>query len=443
MANIAYELAIRLGTVVHLLSRAKRHAEDPAEREMASERLRPLEELDLPQGRSIYWIHAVSMGEVGVAAVLVRELKKQSPDALAVVSTATVTGFEAAKTKIAEADAVVAARFDIRDLVATMFDSIRPTAIVLVEGDLWRNMLAIARRRGVPVFVANAKMSEKSLAFYQRFPVYSRSIFSRIAHVYAQTALYRQRFLEVGLAEDRCEVSGNVKLDVVAPTPIDEELADIKQRAGCTDASPIVTFGSIHPGEELPAIRAMRRVWQSHPTAHALLVPRHIEKTSQFVESIRNEFGLDARVYSALTPPPRSPQAPNNEGAGESRITIVDQMGMLMKLYALADIGVVGGTFISGIGGHNLTEPAFYGKSVIYGPYVNKQPGLHDLVTSYDAGRQVTDETFPDVLLDLVEHPETAHRLGENGRKMVADSRGVAERIVRDILARAATSTQP
>ena len=125
------------------------------------------------------------------------------------------------------------------------------------------------------------------------------------------------------------------------------------------------------------------------------------------------------------------------------RVTIVDKMGVLMKLYALSDIGVVGGTFVAGVGGHNLTEPAFYGKPVVYGPYIYKQPGLHDLVTAYEAGQQATDEDFPDILAELVDNVDEARRLGANGERMVADSRGVAARIVADVLSRttAVTST--
>lgn len=428
MANPAYELAVRLGTVVHLLSRSKRYAEDPAERAMAVERRRPLLGLDLPEGRPVFWLHAVSMGEVGVAAVLVREIKKQMPEAIAVVSTATATGLESAQKKITDADAVVAARFDIRNLVATMFDAIRPTAIILVEGDLWRNMLAIARRRGVPVFVANAKMSEKSLAFYRRFPVYTHAMLSRLTRVYSQTGVYEQRFRELGIEPDKSEVAGNVKLDIDPPAVSAAELGEIAKIAGCAGASPIVTFGSIHPGEEIVAMRGMERVWQTHPGAHCLLVPRHIEKTPILADHIAREFGRSCRLYS------------QPDAAVDSPITLVDEMGLLMKLYALADIGVVGGTFIDGVGGHNLTEPSFVGKPVLYGPHVYKQPGLHDLMTAYKAGVQVSADGFPNALAALLDNTGELDQFGKNGERMVADARGVAARVVADILARTTVS---
>lgn len=429
MANIAYELAVRLGTGAFLISQSRRSRLSPAEREMAEERRRPLPPLDLPADRPVYWFHAVSMGEVGVAAILIRELKAQAPEALAVLSTSTATGFESAKTKIKEADTVVAARFDSRTLIAGMFNAIRPSAVILVEGDLWRNTLAIARRRGVPVFLANGKLSEKSLGFYRQFPLYSHSLFSRLAHVYAQTDLYRQRLIAAGLASERCEVAGNVKLDSVAPSPCTEELAEIGARLGCRGALPIVVFGSLHPGEEITAVRGMLKVWQNHPGAHGVIVPRHIEKTPQFVESIRREFGLECRLYSES-------EASDYAGAPTARLSLVDKMGMLTKLYALADIAVVGGTFIPGIGGHNLTEPAFSGKPVLYGPHVGKQLGLHDLVTDFDAGGQSSAESFPDDLAALAGDPAEARRLGANGAKMVEASRGVAARIVEDILRR-------
>jgi 3-deoxy-D-manno-octulosonic-acid transferase len=400
---------------------------------MAEERRSPLSAIDLPAGRPVYWFHAVSMGEVGVAAILIRELKAQAPDALAVVSTATPAGYESAKTKIAEADAVVAARFDLRPLVASMFEAIRPDAVILVEGDLWRNTIAIARRRGVPVFLANGKLSEKSLAFYRRFPIYSRSLLSRIAHVYAQTDLYRQRLEAAGLPPGRCDVAGNVKLDTIAP-PHAEDLAGIARTLGCDGTSPVVTFGSLHPGEEIAAVRAMQQVWRDHPRAHGIIVPRHIEKTPQFAESIRREFGLECRIYSRCLD-----AAPEEKDVSDARLSIVDRMGMLMKLYALADVGVVGGTFIEGIGGHNLTEPAFSGKPVLYGPHAGKQLGLHDLVAEYDAGRQTTPEALPGVLAALIADPAEARRLGANGERMVADSRGIASRIVADILRRTQT----
>jgi len=454
MANIAYELAIRFGTVVWLHSQSKKHHPDSPEGLMATERNTPLADLNLPDGRPIYWLHAVSMGEVGVAKVLVAELKTQAPDSLIVLSTSTATGIEAAK-KIDGVDAVVAARFDIRDLVSTMFASIKPTAIVLVEGDLWRNMLAIARRRGVPVFIANAKMKVRSERFYQQFPLYARSLFSRIERVYAQTELYRERYERSGLPTDRCVVAGNVKLDVSAPAVSTDELASIAKMAGISrdravgpasserttrGAAPIVTFGSLHPGEEIVALRGMQRVWRKHPNAHAIIAPRHIEKTALFADSIRHEFGIEPIVYSRREATPGAlPKSLDGQGSprpSPSRVTIVDKMGMLMKLYALADVGVVGGTFVSGIGGHNVTEPAFYGKPVLYGPHVYTQLGLHDLITAYDAGQQVSAEAFPEALWAMVDDVDAAWRMGANGLQMVEASRGVAKRIVEDILVR-------
>ncbi len=428
MADIPYEIAVRFGTAAYQISRRKHHTEAPAEREIAEERLRPLTRLDLPLGHPIYWLHAVSLGEVSVAAILAQELKQQEPDAAVVVSTATATGWEAA-CKIPEADAIVAARFDHRDLVSSMFDAIRPTAIVLIEGDLWRNMIALARRRDVPVFVANAKLSEKSLRFYGHFPLYSRSLFSRITRIYAQTETYRRRFVEAGLPKDRGEVTGNIKLDSTPPKPSLEEIAKIKETAGCTGAETVITFGSLHPGEEIPAIRGMQQVWQRHPTAHGLIAPRHLEKTPQFLENIRCEFGLNCRIYS---------EASAAQADSAPRITLIDKMGLLRRLYALADIGVVGGTFISSIGGHNLTEPSFYGKPVIYGPYVYTQTGLHDLIMAYEAGQQATEETFPSLLAGLVDDHTLAHRLGANGLRMVEASRGVAARVIMDIRSRVA-----
>ena len=418
---------------------------------VAEERASPLMSLDLPDG-PVFWFHAVSMGEVGVAKVLIRELKSTAPDSVVVLSTSTPTGIEAAG-KIEGVDAVVACRFDIRDLVSTMFAAINPTAIVLVEGDLWRNMLAIARRRGVPVFIANAKMKERSEKFYQQFPLYARSLFSRIERVYAQTQLYRERYERSGLAADRCEVTGNVKLDVSAPAVSTEELASIAKIAGISrdravgpdqsrarGAAPIVTFGSLHPSEETVALRGMQRVWQKHPNAHAIIAPRHIDKTPLFVDNIRHEFGIEPIVYSRREASPGgAPKSLDEQGSprpSPSRVTIVDKMGMLMKLYALADIGVVGGTFATGIGGHNLTEPSFYGKPVIYGPHVYTQLGLHDLITAYEAGQQVSADAFPEALAAMIDDIDTAWRMGSNGLQMVEASRGVAKRIVEDILER-------
>ena len=469
MANVAYELAMRVGTAAHRFSRRRQIAGDPAESALSQERRTPLEPLGLPEGRAVYWLHAVSAGEVGVAAVLVGEIKRQCPEAIAVVSTATATGLGAAKSKIPSADAVVVARYDVRGLIASMFDAIRPTALILVEGDLWRNILAVARRRGVPVFVANAKLSQASHAGYRKVPIYTHAMLSRLAHVYVQSQVYEQRFLELGLDAEKCEVSGNIKLDAAVEPPTPAELTQLAHRVGCEGAFPIVTFGSLHPGEELAALEAMEAIWRLHPTAHGIIVPRHIDRTAQIAESILAAFGQRCHIYSkaeaddqsevtsindltgqpsatSLTPSSdRSAPLPlgtdRREGLGVSssptRVTIVDKMGLLMKLYALCDIAVVGGTFVRHVGGHNLAEPAFVSKPVVYGPYVQKQPGLHDLIAAYDAGVQATAEAFPALMLDLAQDRERIARLGNNGAAMIAASRGVASRIVTDILARA------
>lgn len=425
--RIFYDLLAFLSLSVYLCTKIKRLIKDKDFRKAIKERLSTVPNLNLPIGKPVYWFYAISVGETNVADILVKELRKQDPDASIVVSVATDTGFGNAKRRIKEADHIIRQRYDLSFLIYSMYAAIKPTSVIIVEGDLWLNMLSIAHETGVPVYLASAKISERSQKNYLKLPLLIKWMVSCLTYSYMQTSLYKQRFQQLGMQADDCEVYGNVKLDMEAPLVSDVEKLSLTELLGITGKKPIIVFGSLHPGEETYIVRAMEKLWDAHPQAHCIILPRHPERTKQITDSIYNLCGKPCDIYTEITEDVKKPG---------SQITIIDRIGLAMKFYSLCDIAVVCGSFIESVGGHNITEPSFYAKPVIYGPYVYKQLGLHDLMMEYQAGLQTEGSSLPDVLCELMNDREKTEFIGCNGQMMIDQSHGVASRIITDILNR-------
>ena len=371
------------------------------------------------KGQDCFWIHSVSVGETQVAGTIIKEMKKQFPNAKFIISTITETGQAVAKKT--EADATFYYPVDLSFLIKPIIKKLSPKAIIIVETDIWLNLIHSAKKNDIPVYLVNGKLSQTSQKRYKQFPKVAKLLTEPFDHFFVQSEAYQERFLEVGVPAEKLSLSGNIKLDNPVPQLSQKDHQDLATQFGLKLDQPIVVFGSTHAGEEELAIQTMKTIWQNDSSVQCALVPRHPERFKSVAELIKAE-AIDFNQASQL-----------NDSVQKKNFLLLDQMGQLMKFYSLCDIAIVAGSFTPDVGGHNILEPSFYSKPFIYGPWIYKQPGFHQMNLEYQAGLQAKPEELSSTLQTLLNDPAQQKLLGENGHKLIQLSKGSTHRIVEEI----------
>jgi 3-deoxy-D-manno-octulosonic-acid transferase len=367
-------------------------------------------------GAPSIWLHAVSLGEMSAAAPLVRALRLKYPDDPVVLTTATLTGRARARSSF---DAAVDVRFlpyDTPGAVARFLDRVRPRLAIIMETELWPNLFAECERRGVPLVLASARLSAKSVARYRRFGSLFRGIFSACSLVAAQTVEDAQRFVAIGAESARTRVVGNIKFDMEPGA----EVADRGQRLRAMLGSERPTWiaGSTHAGEEEQVLAAHEELLAGRPDALLLLVPRHPDRFEAVAELLSRRGWRFARRSVGSAPD------------GATQVVLVDTVGELAVLYASADAAFVGGSLVP-IGGHNLLEPAALGIPVLTGPYHSNGRDIARLLLQQGAALQVADaRQLAAALAQWLADPAERRRIGAIGRHIVESNRGSVARLL-------------
>jgi len=360
-------------------------------------------------GRGGLWIHAVSVGEVGVAATLARALPPEIP---LVVTTVTPTGQARAQALFKSRAAVAYLPFDLGFAAARFFDRFQPRALLLVEGDYWPLVLREARRRGLPVAVVNGRVGDRSFQRMRRLRPLLGPLFSAVGRFGVQSAADRDRLVALGLPPERITVTGNLKYETPEPPPKPDLEERLRQLAA---GRPILLAGSTMPGEEEQVIAAWE---QAGGAARALLVlaPRHPERWNE-VDALLRTRGLDVVRRSAL---PMTPARPG--------LVLLDSLGELASLYRLAAGAFIGGTLVPK-GGHNPLEAARFGIPVAVGPSMEN---FRDMAEQFDrAGgwRRAADaDALGAVWKSWLDDPGAAREQGERAMRLVEENRGALER---------------
>lgn len=368
------------------------------------------------------WVHAASVGELNAVEPLLRALLERR-DLRVVLSTVTHTAAAGALARFAVEPRLrhLFAPLDTPASVRSWLDHTRPRALVVVETELWPVLLDACRRRGIPVAMVNARMSEKAFRRYRRFAGLFRPAVSGIERLLCQSDADRERFEALGAVPARIDVTGNLKFDVAAPDPPSDEIR-AWQRAW--SGRPVWVAGSTHARDEDIVGRAQRELVATRPGAPAnplantltIVVPRHPERAPDTLARLKRA-GLTACRIDEL---------PDH---GAAQAVVVDRMGVLGGLYRLADACFVGGSLADGIGGHNLLEPALAGKPVLTGPFTADQQAAADGLAGADGLVRVDSATdLARALAGLLEDPDRAHRLGANARAYAEARRGALAR---------------
>jgi 3-deoxy-D-manno-octulosonic-acid transferase len=365
----------------------------------------PAEDVSGQENERGLWVHAVSVGEVGVAATLARALPAGLP---LVVTTITPTGQARARSAFAGRAAVAYLPFELGFAIRRFFARFAPRALVLVEGDLWPLVLREARRRGLPVVVVNGRVSDRSFRRMRRLRPLLGPLLAGVDRFGMQTGEDREKLLRLGVPPERVTVTGNLKYESPEPErrPALEE-AVARLAAG----RPLLLAGSTMAGEEEPVLDAFARLGGGE-RALLLLAPRHPERWDE-VDRLLAARGLNRVRRSRLEDSP-----------GRPAVLLLDSLGELAGLYSQAAAAFVGGTLVP-TGGHNPLEPARFGVPTAVGPAMDNFRDMAERFDEAGAWRRVADAAgLAEIWSTWLGDPAAASDVGERARKLVEDNRG-------------------
>ncbi len=362
------------------------------------------------------WVHAVSVGEIQAAAALVRALLELYPTQPVVLTTVTPTGAQRARELFGDAVVHSYAPFDLTGAVRKFFDWSRPKLLIVLETELWPNLYHECGRRDVPLVLASARVSPKSVNRYRWMLSLFRQTLSHGIVIAAQSEADAKRFLALGADPQRTNVTGNIKFDFNLPADIEIDGAQFRQSHA--PDRPVWIAASTHASEEEIVLAAHRQVLDVFPNALLLMVPRHPERF-QTVTSLTVKQGFSAVRRST-----------GDDCTMDTEVFIGDSMGELPVFYAAADIAFVGGSLVQ-VGGHNLLEPAALGKPVLTGPYTYNAEDIARLLQDAGAARIVTDaDELGEAVINLLGDAGERLRLGTLGRGVVDSNRGALDRLL-------------
>jgi 3-deoxy-D-manno-octulosonic-acid transferase len=373
--------------------------------------------LGLPRvDRRAIWLHAVSVGEVQASAPLVRALLDRHPGIPVVLTTMTPTGAERARALFGDRVVHCFVPYDLASAVRRFMDHVRPELALILETELWPNLWNECGRRGIPLVLASARVSPRSVRWYRRLLPLFRDVLSHSVVIAAQTPADADRFLSLGAAAERTHVTGNIKFDFELPAEVPARGAAFRARHA--PGRRVWVAASTHDGEEEQVLAVHREVLALCPDALLVLVPRHPQRFAAVAE-------LVSRAGFALVT--RSSDAPAGPGHA---VLLGDSMGELTTFYAAADVAFVGGSLVR-IGGHNLLEPAALALPVVTGPHNENAADIAALMADCGALQALPDaRAVAAVVARLLADPAERLRRGRAGQVMLAGNRGAVDRLL-------------
>ena len=362
------------------------------------------------------WVHAVSVGEVQAAASLIRALQDRFPETPVVITTVTPTGAQRAVDLFGDSVTHMYAPYDLPGAVNRFFDRAKPRLAIIIETELWPNLYHACGQRKVPLVLASARISPRSVSKYRWFLALFSEALSHGIVIAAQSESDAQRFKSLGANPARTHVTGNIKFDFELPPDIERDGAEFRELHA--SGRPVWVAASTHMNEEEKALDAHDLLRRELPDALLLLVPRHPERFA-YVASL-----LSKRGYSYVT---RSSGARCSDNI---QVFLGNTLGELPVFYAASDIAFVGGSLVP-VGGHNLLEPAVLGLPVITGPYTFNAEDIALLFNETGAAITVHNaRELGEQLLALFRDPKKCAYRGEQGRKTVEENRGALGRLL-------------
>ncbi|MDE0405859.1 MAG: 3-deoxy-D-manno-octulosonic acid transferase [Nitrospira sp.] len=372
--------------------------------------------------QDVLWIHAVSLGEVSAIVPFVTTLHHRYPAVKIIVSTVTETGREAVRQRLTGIATHCFLPLDYPWIVNRFITSLNPIGFLVVETELWPNLLRELARRGVPSVILNGRLSSRSFLRYRWIRPFMRQVLSTVSLGLLQSVRDEQRFLKLGASPDRMRHTGNMKFDLTMNGIYSSRTPIHRSTFGLSEDERLLIAGSTHPVEEEILLESYRAVSRAFPNAVLVLAPRHIERSDALAETIR-AFGFPVVRRSRL------PETGHQETVGP-RVIILDTQGELAHAYGSAYMAFVGGTLVP-VGGHNLLEPAAWGKPVYFGPHTDHCQEIADLLVESGGGIRVNNgQGLTETLMKGMQSQDWVSQIGLRARKVIDDNQGVVERNV-------------
>jgi 3-deoxy-D-manno-octulosonic-acid transferase len=387
------------------------------------------------------WLHAVSVGEAIAGIPLAKRLKELYPQRPLIISTTTLTGHALAKERMPFADAVIYFPFDWSFSVRKAMEAVKPAVVLVLETEIWPNFLREAKKRGVPVIFLSGRISERSFARYQKlfgwFGFYLKpflaSAMGNAAAFLMQTEVDAQRIRDLGAPAERVRVSGNLKYDQELPeaTPLSHWLAEECRRGG---RWPLIVAGSVVATEEPLALIAFGVVQGDFPKALLVLAPRKPERfaaAAEFIDESHRKYVRRSEL--AIAGPGFAGNGHGSVIPNDATVLLLDSIGELASLYGLADGAFVGGSLVES-GGHNILEPAAFGKVPVFGPSMENFAAIAARFVEADAAIQVQSPEDAGVeWIHMLNDPAKMKRMGDAAKQLVEGSRGALDRALAEV----------
>ena len=368
---------------------------------------------DQPQG--VIWFHTVSVGEAEAAFPLINKVLEQNPDTPFLVTTTTPTGSARVKAFLGHRVHHVYLPYDLPGAMRRFYRRFKPKVAIILETEIWPNLLYQAKRNHVPTLIVNARLSEKSTKGYARLGAFMKQTLGDITHVCAQTDTAAERFVQLGLSKERVSVLGNIKFDIDMPASLKEQAEAI--RRDWFQQRPSWIAASTHDGEDEQVLAAFALLKKTIPNALLVLVPRHPERFNN-VAKICKLKGFSVTRRSEHT-----------GDVVKSDVFLLDAMGELKLYYATVDVAYVGGSLVP-TGGHNMLEPASLAVPIVFGPHVFNFVEISERLLSYGAAIQISNaEDLARVVTDLLKHSEKRSSMGAAGKKFVEQNNGAVNAV--------------
>ena len=374
------------------------------------------------------WLHAVSVGEVLAARPILTALRKEFPSLKIAISTITRTGNDAAHSLAGDNDIVVYLPLDISFIIKKVLRKFRPKVFLMMETELWPNLIRTLSKFHIPVALLNARISPRSFKGYKKIRFIVKGAFRRIDFLAMQTQKDAQRAIALGAPPDRVKVTGNTKFDLAGLENVSrQEKQRLRDSLGLNEEAQLFVCGSTHKGEEEILLAVYRDLIADYPDLRLLIAPRHLERIES-IEKLLSGLEISSVRSSRLS-----------AGKQSADVIILDKMGVLRSLYSIATLVFVGGSLIPR-GGQSVIEPAAFAKPVIFGPYVFNFQEAVDCLLEQEAAIMVQGRNqLLSACREILNSPEKRVSLGQKAKDVVEKLSGATERnmeLIKDLLFR-------
>lgn len=362
------------------------------------------------------WIHAVSFGEAKVATQLIQALRTTNPTLPIIVTNMTATGAQQIRETFGAQLSQAYVPYDYPSAIKRFLKRIQPRMLVIIETELWPNILFYTAQNQIPIVIANARLSERSTKGYQKLGTGFREILKNITAVLAQSETDAKHFAKIGVPEKNCHNVGNIKFDLSLPENILSQKEQLRQRLGSN--RPIWIAASTHKGEEEIILVAQQKILKKIPNALLILVPRHPERFTE-VEKLIEKYSLQVTRHTEA-----------KENLAQTQVYLADVMGQLLLLYAASDIAFVGGSLIPQ-GGHNFIEPALIKLPIITGPHLQNFKTIAAQFRTQKLLNEVNNaDELADCVINLFNNQTLREQQGNAAQQLVMQNQGALQKHV-------------